>query len=77
MRDLASFHQIIAITHLPQIAAMSADHHVVEKRILNGRTITSVRRLSQDEHLLEVARLVSGEEVTESSLNMARELIAS
>lgn len=77
MRDLAHFHQIIAITHLPQIAAMSQDHYIVEKREESGRAMTVVRRLAPDEHVVEIARLVSGEEVTESSLRMARELIAS
>lgn len=77
MRDLADFHQIIAITHLPQIAAMSSNHHVVEKSEHAKRTVTSVRRLSPDEHTREVAKLMSGEVVTESSLQMARELIES
>jgi len=77
MRDLASYHQIIAITHLPQIAAMSTDHCVVEKHELSGRTITTLRPLDATEHIHEVARLVSGEHITESSLSMARELIDS
>jgi DNA repair protein RecN (Recombination protein N) len=75
MRDLADFHQIIAITHLPQIAAMSNSHFVAEKIVHGGRTTTQVRKLNQDEHTREVAKLMSGETVTESSLQMARELI--
>lgn len=77
MRELANYHQIIAITHLPQIAAMSLDHFVVSKSEVSGRTITSVRRLSSDEHMHEVARLVSGEDVTDASIRMAKELINS
>jgi DNA repair protein RecN (Recombination protein N) len=77
MRNLADFHQIIAITHLPQIAAMAHSHYVVEKRVQKTRTVTGVRLLSSDEHTQEVARLMSGEDITESSLKMARELIGS
>ena len=77
MKNLASYHQIIAITHLPQIAAMSRHHYVVEKEQSNGRTVTRVRKLELEEHTREVAKLVSGEDVTESSLLTARELIES
>jgi DNA repair protein RecN (Recombination protein N) len=75
IQKLAARHQIIAITHLPQIAAMSQSHFVVEKRELDGRTITHVRELGHEEHTREIAKLMSGETVTESSLRMARELI--
>jgi DNA repair protein RecN (Recombination protein N) len=77
MRNLADFHQIIAITHLPQIAAMGSSHFVVEKKVQSSRTITQVRKLETEEHTREVAKLMSGENVTESSLQMARELIGS
>jgi DNA repair protein RecN (Recombination protein N) len=77
MRNLADFHQIIAITHLPQIAAMGSSHFVVEKKVQSSRTITQVRRLEAEEHTREVAKLMSGENITESSLQMARELIGS
>ncbi len=75
MRNLADYHQIIAITHLPQIAAMSQHHYVVEKIEQDGRTVTRVRKLDQEEHTREVAKLVSGEDVTESSIRAAKELI--
>lgn len=77
MRNLADYHQIIAITHLPQIAAMSQHHFVVEKIEQDGRTVTRIRKLDQDEHTREVAKLVSGEDVTEASMRTARELIES
>ena len=77
MKNLADFHQIIAITHLPQIAAMATTHFVVEKIVSVGRTVTRARRLNAEEHTKEVAKLMSGEELTESSLKMARELIES
>jgi DNA repair protein RecN (Recombination protein N) len=75
MRDLADFHQIIAITHLPQIAAMSPNHFVAEKAVHGTRTTTRIRRLNHEEHTREVAKLMSGETITESSIRMARELI--
>jgi DNA repair protein RecN (Recombination protein N) len=75
MQRLGERHQIVAITHLPQIAATSHQHFVVEKAEHNGRTTTSVRPLDADEHTREVAKLMSGEQITESSLRMARELI--
>lgn len=77
LRKLADFHQIIAITHLPQIAAMSRNHYVVEKSEKKRRTVTAIRRLDEAERTVEVARLVSGEDVTESGLEAARELIQS
>lgn len=77
MQRLGERHQIVAITHLPQIAATSHQHFVVEKSEHGGRTTTTVRALSAEEHTQEVARLMSGERVTESSLRMARELIGS
>lgn len=75
MQKLGERHQIVAITHLPQIAATSHQHFVVEKAERNGRTTTTVRALDTDEHTREVAKLMSGERITESSLQMARELI--
>jgi len=75
MQRLGERHQIIAITHLPQIAATSHQHFVVEKGERDGRTLTTVRALDADEHTREVAKLMSGEKITESSLRMARELI--
>ncbi len=77
MKELASFHQIIAITHLPQIAAFADYHYVVEKMDSEERTISVIRPLSEDEHIVEIAKLISGEGVSESALQNAKELIAS
>jgi DNA repair protein RecN (Recombination protein N) len=80
MRRLAADHQIIAITHLPQIAALS-DHHFLVEKTVEGlgdgkRTRTSLRKLSDDEHARQVASLVAGEVVTDAALASARELIS-
>jgi DNA repair protein RecN (Recombination protein N) len=75
LKKLASYHQIIAITHLPQIAALANTHYAVEKNVVNDRVISVVRKLSEDERLKEVAKLLSGEEITETGLMTAKELI--
>lgn len=75
LKNLSGFHQIIAITHLPQIAGMADIHFRVEKNVKGKRAITHVERLSEDDRVLEVARLLSGEDVTQTSISGAKELI--
>lgn len=75
MKDLSRYHQIIAITHLPQIAAMADLHFRVSKKSIKQRTVTSVELLSDLEHRKEVARLLSGTDITEAALQSAAELI--
>ena len=78
MQRLGAYHQIIAITHLPQIAALGDHHFLVEKHVdaKAGRTTTTIRELSEEERAGEVAALVSGEAVSEAALESARELIS-
>lgn len=76
MRDLGRYHQIITITHLPQVAAQGNAHFRVEKRVEDGRTRTDMRLLSPDERVAEVAGLMSGAQVSDSALESARELIS-
>ncbi len=75
LRNLSEFHQIIVITHLPQIASFSTTHYVVEKKIKDGRAVTTIRKLDEEEKIYEVANLISGEEITPASIENARELI--
>ncbi len=75
LRALAQYHQIIAITHLPQIAGLADLHLSVVKREHKGRTTTSLRPLELEERVQEVARLLSGESVTRTGLDSARELM--
>ncbi len=75
MHDLARHHQILAITHLPQIAAQGDVHFEVEKSFAEGRTRTHVRRLSEEEHAAQVAILISGTDITDAALESARELM--
>jgi len=75
LKSLAAYHQIISITHLPQIAALANNHFAIEKKTVAGRVISSLRKLSEDEKVTEVAKLLSGENVTSASLNSAKELM--
>ena len=77
MKDLARYHQIVAITHLPQIASLGSVHFKVSKHVDKGRTRTEVKRLSDQEHAVQVATLISGAEVTDAAMESARELIGS
>jgi DNA repair protein RecN (Recombination protein N) len=75
LKNLSSFHQIIAITHLPQIAGKADKHFLVEKGIKGKRAVTRVRCLSEDERIQEVARLLSGDDITRAGIEGAKELI--
>ena len=75
MLNLSNNHQIISITHLPQIAAYAKAHFSVEKLDGDGRVEVSARKLSSDEHIAEIAKLISGEEVSLAALNSAKELV--
>ena len=75
LKNLAGYHQVIAITHLPQISGFADQHYAVEKREIEGRVVSSIKRLSVEERVNEVAKLLSGETITEASLKSARELM--
>jgi DNA repair protein RecN (Recombination protein N) len=76
LKNLSSFHQVIAITHLPQIAGLADAHYVVDKSENGKRAVTSIHKLSLDERVHEVAKLMSGAKVTEAGLKGARELMS-
>jgi len=76
LHGLAKFHQVIAITHLPQIASQADRHYVVEKTDTDGRSISRIRKLQEDEQVREVAKLMSGEKITDAALQSAAEMIA-
>jgi DNA repair protein RecN (Recombination protein N) len=77
LKSLANFYQVISITHLPQIAGLAEHHFIVEKNTNDGRVVSSIKKLTENERVREVAKLMSGENVTEASLEGARELINS
>jgi len=75
LKQLAQSHQIICITHLPQIASAAHHHYHLEKKTEKGRTYTLVKKLKDNERPEEIARLISGSHLTEASLQIARELL--
>lgn len=75
LRDLASQHQVVCITHLPQIASFATHHFRIEKKIEKNRTFTKVKRLSFEERVEEIARLLTGSHITETALKNAREML--
>jgi DNA repair protein RecN (Recombination protein N) len=77
LKTLAKRQQVVCITHLPQIAAFADHHFLIEKADKGGRTRTSVRRMEENERAQEIARMLSGAKVTESSLEHARSLLKS
>jgi DNA repair protein RecN (Recombination protein N) len=76
LQQLAASHQIVCITHLPQIASSGAHHFLVEKNILDGKSVTAVRRLQNKERPEAIARLLVGEKISETHIHSARQLLA-
>ena len=74
MGKLAADHQILCITHLPQIASMQDSHYLIAKESADGRTMTHIRRLTEDESDREVARLLGADRITDAALENAREM---
>ena len=68
-------HQIICISHLPQIAALADSHFVINKVVLDNKTKTIVNRLSEDGRIEEMARLLGGVDLTNTTIKHASEMI--
>ncbi len=75
MRRVAAHHQVLAITHLAQIAARAHHHVVVSKGARGGITSTDTRIVRDDERVHEIARMLGGDEGSETGLAHARELL--
>ena len=71
---LSGAHQVILITHLPQIAAMADNHYLIEKRAEDGRTRTEIKSLNRDEMISELSRMLSGASITDKVMDNAREM---
>lgn len=74
LNDIGKSHQVICITHLPQIAAMADCHYKIEKSVKGRRTVTEVTRLKDDEEIEELCRLLGGAAITEAVKKNAREM---
>jgi len=75
LRSLAATHQVLCITHLPQIASFASHHYTIAKRVEKDRTFTTVRKLTAEQRVEELARLMSGSLLTETALANAREML--
>ena len=71
---LAGAHQVICITHLPQIAAMADVHFIIEKSSTDDMTITDIHKVAEEESLAELARLLGSDALTEAALSNAKEM---
>jgi DNA repair protein RecN (Recombination protein N) len=76
LKELAKTHQVLCVTHQPQIASLADEHFLVEKSIAGKKTIINLRKLNAEERIEEIARMFAGEEITETARTHAREMIA-
>ncbi len=75
LQKVSALRQVICVTHLAQIAAASTGHFLIEKCVRSGKTYTNVTRLAEDDRINEIARIMSGTELTENIINSAKELL--
>ncbi len=75
LSELAGAHQVLCITHLPQIAKFGQHHFRISKQVNDGRTVTRITSLNREERVEELARMLGGEKITQTTLKHARELI--
>ncbi|MBW2104551.1 MAG: DNA repair protein RecN [Deltaproteobacteria bacterium] len=76
LRSLANYHQILGITHLPQIASCGEKHFLVEKKVSKGRTRSLITLLDREGRINEIARLLGGRTISEKTLAHAREMLS-
>lgn len=74
LKQVASAHQVLCVTHLPQIAALADSHHAVRKEVIKGRTSTQVTRLNAKERIDEIARMLGGLKITDKTRRHAEEM---
>lgn len=75
LKKVAASHQVLCVTHLPQIAALADSHYVVQKEVAKGRTFTEVKKLNDKERVEEVARMLGGVKITEKTKRHAEEMV--
>lgn len=74
LKEISKSHQVICITHLPQIASMADCHFEIAKSVQKGTTVTGIRRLDEEESIDELARLLGGAKITDAVRQNAREM---
>ena len=75
LQRVSNNRQVICVTHLAQIAAYAENHLLIEKSVLNDRTYTSIKSLAREERIREIARIMSGTDITKNLYNSAKELL--
>lgn len=75
MQKMSNNMQVIAITHLPQIAAKGSSHYKVYKKEINGVTTTNLKQLTSEERIVEIAEMLSGKNISDSALTHAKQLL--
>lgn len=75
LKKVAASHQVLCVTHLPQIAALADSHYVVQKEVVKGRTFTEVKKLNDKDRIAEVARMLGGVKITEKTKRHAEEMV--
>lgn len=75
LQKVSDNRQVICVTHLAQIAAYAENHLLIEKSVENNRTYTNVNSLNHEKRIIEIARIMSGSEITENLYNSAKELL--
>ncbi|MFA9375420.1 MAG: DNA repair protein RecN [Lachnotalea sp.] len=74
MALIAHTHQLLCITHLPQIAAMADSHYIIEKNVVQNKTITSIKKLNESNIIVELARILGGAKITDTVMQSAKEM---
>lgn len=75
IKKISQHHQIISISHLPQIVALADNHFLISKDIENDRVITNINKLSNEDRIIELSRLLGGIEITDTTLSLAKEML--
>lgn len=73
--SISNYAQVLCITHLPQVSAICDNHLLLSKEVVNDRTVTNVHELNINERISEIAKMISNDKITDSSLKLAEELI--
>lgn len=74
LKEISKYRQVICITHLAQIAAMADSHFLIDKNVIDNRTVTDIRELTEDEIIQELARILGGAKITQMVLDNAKEM---
>ena len=74
IRGIGTNHQVICITHLPQIAAMANQHFLIEKTVMEQKTVTQIYPLDKEKEIMEIARMIGGVKITDTVIESAKEM---